>query len=103
MAVAARGTRGGGSGGINGGLRPFFSYRIFISAIFTLLFLATFSILFSSHHHHHHHHHHHEDDVSIETSLKLHVFCNISIQFNSLTSFICFCVFECWICGTVTA
>ncbi|KAI5591682.1 hypothetical protein BDE02_04G098300 [Populus trichocarpa] len=58
MAVAARGTRGGGSGGINGGLRPFFSYRIFISAIFTLLFLATFSILFSSHHHHHHH----EDD-----------------------------------------
>jgi hypothetical protein len=99
MAVAARGTRGGGSGGINGGLRPFFSYRIFISAIFTLLFLATFSILFSSHHHHHHH----EDDVSIETSLKLHVFCNISIQFNSLTSFICFCVFECWICGTVTA
>jgi hypothetical protein len=99
MALAARGTRGGGSGGINGGLRPFFSYRIFISAIFTLLFLATFSILFSSHHHHHHH----EDDVSIETSLKLHVFCNISIQFNSLTSFICFCVFECWICGTVTA
>nr|AXY97652.1 Galacturonosyltransferase 9 [Populus tomentosa] len=58
MALAARGTRGGGSGGINGGLRPFFSYRIFISAIFTLLFLATFSILFSSHHHHHHH----EDD-----------------------------------------
>ncbi|XP_061977252.1 probable galacturonosyltransferase 9 [Populus nigra] len=53
MAVAARGTRGGGSGVINGGLRTFFSYRIFISAIFTLLILATFSILFSSHHHHH--------------------------------------------------
>ncbi|CAK7335199.1 unnamed protein product [Dovyalis caffra] len=49
MAVAVRGTRGGGSGGINGGLRTFFSYRIFISAMFTLLFLATFSILFSSH------------------------------------------------------
>ncbi|KAL9391869.1 hypothetical protein Peur_015789 [Populus x canadensis] len=53
MAVAARGTRGGGSGVINGGLRTFFSYRIFISAVFTLLILATFSILFSSHHHHH--------------------------------------------------
>uniref|UniRef100_A0A6N2LVH7 Hexosyltransferase n=1 Tax=Salix viminalis TaxID=40686 RepID=A0A6N2LVH7_SALVM len=54
MAMAVRGTRGGGSGGINGGLRKFFSYRIFISAIFTLLFLATFSIIFSSHPHHHH-------------------------------------------------
>ncbi|KAH8511182.1 hypothetical protein Peur_052798 [Populus x canadensis] len=61
MAVAARGTRGGGSGGINGGHRTFFSYRIFISAIFTLLFLATFSILFSSHHHHH-------DDDSLPSS-----------------------------------
>ncbi|KAB5561046.1 hypothetical protein DKX38_006003 [Salix brachista] len=53
MAMAVRGTRGGGSGGINGGLRTFFSYRIFISAIFILLFLATFSIIFSSHPHHH--------------------------------------------------
>ncbi|KAJ6926711.1 galacturonosyltransferase 9 [Populus alba x Populus x berolinensis] len=61
MAVAARGTRGGGSGGINGGLRTFFSYRIFFSAIFTLLFLATLSILFSSHHHHH-------DDDSLPSS-----------------------------------
>ncbi|KAG6777549.1 hypothetical protein POTOM_017374 [Populus tomentosa] len=61
MAVAARGTRGGGSGGFNGGLRTFFSYRIFFSAIFTLLFLATLSILFSSHHHHH-------DDDSLPSS-----------------------------------
>ncbi|KAJ6368281.1 hypothetical protein OIU78_000800 [Salix suchowensis] len=61
MAMAVRGTRGGGSGGINGGLRTFFSYRIFISAIFTLLFLATFSIIFSSHPHHH-------DDGSLPSS-----------------------------------
>ncbi|KAJ6707573.1 GALACTURONOSYLTRANSFERASE 9-RELATED [Salix viminalis] len=61
MAMAVRGTRGGGSGGINGGLRKFFSYRIFISAIFTLLFLATFSIIFSSHPHHH-------DDGSLPSS-----------------------------------
>ncbi|KAJ6752975.1 GALACTURONOSYLTRANSFERASE 4-RELATED [Salix koriyanagi] len=53
MAVAVRGARGGGSGGINGGLRTFFSHRIFISATFTLLFLATLSALFSSHPHHH--------------------------------------------------
>ncbi|XP_047314792.1 probable galacturonosyltransferase 9 [Impatiens glandulifera] len=42
MAVAARGGR-------SGGLRNFFSYRIFISAMFTLLFLATLSVLFTSH------------------------------------------------------
>ncbi|MFS8022372.1 hypothetical protein Hanom_Chr16g01438681 [Helianthus anomalus] len=30
-------------------LRIFFSYRIFVSVIFTLLFLATASVLFSSH------------------------------------------------------
>ncbi|WMV17280.1 hypothetical protein MTR67_010665 [Solanum verrucosum] len=45
MAVAVRGGRGGGSA-----LRNFFSYRIFVSAMFTLLFLATLSVLFSSHH-----------------------------------------------------
>ncbi|KAK6798536.1 hypothetical protein RDI58_006239 [Solanum bulbocastanum] len=45
MAVAVRGGRGGGSA-----LRNFFSYRIFVSAIFTLLFLVTLSVLFSSHH-----------------------------------------------------
>ncbi|KAK4346382.1 hypothetical protein RND71_032721 [Anisodus tanguticus] len=45
MAVAVRGGRGGGSA-----LRNFFSYRIFVSAMFTLLFLATLSALFSSHH-----------------------------------------------------
>lgn len=45
MAVAIRGGRGGGSA-----LRNFFSYRIFVSAMFTLLFLATLSVLFSSHH-----------------------------------------------------
>ncbi|KAK4712328.1 hypothetical protein R3W88_006841 [Solanum pinnatisectum] len=45
MAVAVRGGRGGGSA-----LRNFFSYRIFVSAMLTLLFLATLSVLFSSHH-----------------------------------------------------
>ncbi|XP_047310918.1 probable galacturonosyltransferase 9 [Impatiens glandulifera] len=45
MAVAARGGRGGGGSG--GALRNFFSYRIFISAVFTLLFLATLSVLFT--------------------------------------------------------
>lgn len=47
MAMAVRGGRIGPGGG--SGLRNFFSYRIFISAMLTLLFLATFSILFSSH------------------------------------------------------
>ncbi|CAN4079538.1 unnamed protein product [Withania somnifera] len=46
MAVAVRGGRGGGLA-----LRNFFSYRIFVSALFTLLFLVTLSVLFSSHHH----------------------------------------------------
>ncbi|KAM7506893.1 hypothetical protein LguiA_017346 [Lonicera macranthoides] len=46
MAVVVRGGRGGGSA-IAGGLRNFFSYRIFVSAMFTLLFLATLSVFFS--------------------------------------------------------
>jgi alpha-1,4-galacturonosyltransferase len=46
MAVAVRGGRGGGSA-LSSGLRNFFSYRIFVSAMFTLLFLATLSVLFS--------------------------------------------------------
>ncbi|KAL8118580.1 putative galacturonosyltransferase 9 isoform X1 [Apium graveolens] len=48
MAVAVRGGRGGGSA-LSVGIRNFFSYRIFVSAMFTLLFLATLSVLFSSH------------------------------------------------------
>ncbi|XP_022895696.1 probable galacturonosyltransferase 9 [Olea europaea var. sylvestris] len=46
MAVAVRGGRGGSGGG--SGFRNFFSYRIFVSAMFTLLFLATLSVLFTS-------------------------------------------------------
>ncbi|TKY50110.1 galacturonosyltransferase 9 [Spatholobus suberectus] len=42
MAVAARGTRGGSS------FRSFFSFRIFISAMFSLLFVATLSVLFTT-------------------------------------------------------
>ncbi|KAL3629503.1 putative galacturonosyltransferase 9 [Castilleja foliolosa] len=41
--MAVRGGRGGGSV-----IRSFFSYRIFVSAMFTLLFLVTLSVLFSS-------------------------------------------------------
>lgn len=51
MAVAVRSGRGsgvGGGSGIGSTLRNFFSYRIFVSAMFTLLFLATFSVLLSS-------------------------------------------------------
>ncbi|GLU10877.1 hypothetical protein SLE2022_276560 [Rubroshorea leprosula] len=44
MAVAIRGTRAGGSAG----LRSFFSYRIFVIAVFSLLFLATLSALLTS-------------------------------------------------------
>ncbi|KAE8730464.1 Galacturonosyltransferase 8 [Hibiscus syriacus] len=56
MAIAVRGSRSGGSGGVGAGIRSFFSYRIFISAIFSLLFIVTVSVLFSSrppttHHH----------------------------------------------------
>ncbi|XP_057768558.1 probable galacturonosyltransferase 9 isoform X1 [Salvia miltiorrhiza] len=47
MAVAVRGNRVGSSGGSV--LRSFFSYRIFVSAMFTLLFLATLSVLLTSH------------------------------------------------------
>lgn len=57
MAVAVRGGRGSGIGGGSGAgstLRSFFSYRIFVSAMFTLLFLATLSVLFSSHPSRHH-------------------------------------------------
>ncbi|KAK7381177.1 hypothetical protein VNO78_33706 [Psophocarpus tetragonolobus] len=42
MAVAARGTRGGS------GFRSIFSFRIFISAMFSLLFVATLSVLFTT-------------------------------------------------------
>ncbi|CAL5370774.1 unnamed protein product [Camellia sinensis] len=42
MAGAVRGGRGGA-------LHHVFSYRIFVSAMFTLLFLATLSVLFTSH------------------------------------------------------
>ncbi|KAF5807412.1 putative polygalacturonate 4-alpha-galacturonosyltransferase [Helianthus annuus] len=48
MAVVARTGRGGAGGG-SSALRSFFSYRIFVSAMFTLLFFATASVLFSSH------------------------------------------------------
>ncbi|GER30705.1 galacturonosyltransferase 9 [Striga asiatica] len=46
MAVAVRGRVGSGGGSV---FRSFFSYRIFVSAMFTLLFLATLSVLLSSH------------------------------------------------------
>ncbi|XAR51597.1 Polygalacturonate 4-alpha-galacturonosyltransferase [Bertholletia excelsa] len=50
MAVAVRGGRGGGCGSaFFGGLRNFFSFRIFVSAMFTLFFIATLSVLFASH------------------------------------------------------
>ncbi|RDX81877.1 putative galacturonosyltransferase 9, partial [Mucuna pruriens] len=42
MAVASRGARGGSS------FRSFFSLRIFISAMFSLLFIATLSVLFTT-------------------------------------------------------
>ncbi|XP_027358126.1 probable galacturonosyltransferase 9 [Abrus precatorius] len=42
MAVAVRGGRGGSS------FRSFFSFRIFISAMFSLLFVATLSVLFTT-------------------------------------------------------
>ncbi|KAM7516655.1 hypothetical protein LguiA_006238 [Lonicera macranthoides] len=45
MAVAVRGGRSGSASA--SGLRNFFSFRIFVSAMFTLLFLATLSVLFS--------------------------------------------------------
>ncbi|XP_065854842.1 probable galacturonosyltransferase 9 [Euphorbia lathyris] len=48
MAVAVRGSRGVGNGGFNAALRSFFSYRILVSAMFTLLFLATLSVLLTS-------------------------------------------------------
>ncbi|KAL3525803.1 hypothetical protein ACH5RR_014175 [Cinchona calisaya] len=58
MAVAVRGGRGssGSFGGGSGGgftLRNFFSYRIFASAMFTLLFFAALAVRFSSHPSHH--------------------------------------------------
>ncbi|CDP02368.1 unnamed protein product [Coffea canephora] len=62
MAVAVRGGRGssiGGGSGAGSTFRNFFSYRVFVSAMFTLLFLATLSVLFSSHPSHH------DDDDSV--------------------------------------
>ncbi|KVH92611.1 probable galacturonosyltransferase 9 [Cynara cardunculus var. scolymus] len=49
MAVVARSGRGNGGSAFSSALRSFFSYRIFVSAMFTLLFFATASVLFSSH------------------------------------------------------
>lgn len=46
MAVVTRSGRGGGGSTFSS---TFFSYRIFVSAMFTLLFFATASVLFSSH------------------------------------------------------
>ncbi|XP_017634309.1 probable galacturonosyltransferase 9 isoform X1 [Gossypium arboreum] len=48
MAVAIRGARGGGSGGVGAGFRGFFSYRIFVSAMFSLLFIATATVLLTT-------------------------------------------------------
>lgn len=50
MAVPVRGGRGGSAFGGPNGLRSSFSYRIFVSAVFSLLFLATVSVLFSPRH-----------------------------------------------------
>ncbi|XP_013735685.2 probable galacturonosyltransferase 9 [Brassica napus] len=47
MAVAFH----GGRNGVGSGLRSFFSYRIFISALFSFLFLATFSVVLNSSRH----------------------------------------------------
>ncbi|KAE8709323.1 Galacturonosyltransferase 8 [Hibiscus syriacus] len=56
MAVAVRGGRGGGSGGVGAGFRSLVSYRVFVSAMFLLLFIATATVLFatrpSTTHHH---------------------------------------------------
>nr|XP_043615183.1 probable galacturonosyltransferase 9 [Erigeron canadensis] len=50
MAVVTRNGRGSGNGSaLSSAIRSFFSYRIFVSAMFTLLFFATASVLFSSH------------------------------------------------------
>jgi alpha-1,4-galacturonosyltransferase len=53
MAVAVRGSRGGGGSSAGAGnlefiLRSFFSYRIFVSAMLSFLFLATFSVLLNN-------------------------------------------------------
>ncbi|XVF81852.1 hypothetical protein PTKIN_Ptkin15bG0188800 [Pterospermum kingtungense] len=56
MAVAVRGSRGGGSGGVGTGFRGLFSYRIFVSAMFSLLFIATVTVLLTSHPSTSHHH-----------------------------------------------
>ncbi|KAL9671362.1 hypothetical protein QQ045_008930 [Rhodiola kirilowii] len=47
MAVAVRSGRGGHSS-LGGSIYSFFTYRIFISAMFTLLFVATLSVIFST-------------------------------------------------------
>lgn len=38
----------GGRGGHSSIIRNFFTYRIFVSALFTLLFVATLSVIFST-------------------------------------------------------
>uniref|UniRef100_A0A2N9ETH3 Uncharacterized protein n=1 Tax=Fagus sylvatica TaxID=28930 RepID=A0A2N9ETH3_FAGSY len=53
MVVVVSGTRGGagaGGGSVLGGfsLRSFFSFRIFVSTMFSLLFIATLSVLFTT-------------------------------------------------------
>ncbi|XP_071706677.1 probable galacturonosyltransferase 9 [Rutidosis leptorrhynchoides] len=48
MAVVVRSGRSTGGSASSSAVRNFFSYRIFISAMFTLLFFATASVLFSS-------------------------------------------------------
>ncbi|XP_009373741.2 probable galacturonosyltransferase 9 [Pyrus x bretschneideri] len=49
MAVAVRGSRGGGGSGFGGfSVRSFFSYRIFVSAMFSLLFIATLSVILTT-------------------------------------------------------
>ncbi|CAI9109941.1 OLC1v1009883C1 [Oldenlandia corymbosa var. corymbosa] len=48
MAVAVRGSRVGGGSGVGSALRNFFSYRIFVSAMLSLLFIVTLCVLFSS-------------------------------------------------------
>lgn len=74
MAVAFR----GGRNGVGSGLRSFFSYRIFISALFSFLFLATFSVVLNSSRHQPH-----LDHVSSQSDQNLEMNpLNLSFRFN---------------------